>query len=215
MPIAKDIVKGQKLRKKVAVQTRPQDIGSVFDALDRSVESEISGDIPPELDAGDGDELGGSGESGVDVESVGGAGNGGSGGSVKGSAGGAAKGEKINGTGVSGKRAVGGAGKKGGVKSGKTSESRFEAIKRELEDIRTERRRLSKELNSIHDMEADERADWRLRISLLDSREQSAREELKLFHKKELTELGQVRKIRIVIEDFMRPVPAVTAKGEL
>lgn len=192
MPTAKDMIRGQKLRKKIAVHTRPEDIGSVFDVLDQATDAGIRRDIPPELDIGNG------GNDGIGVPY-----------------------EKDSGVKSGGGKRAGG-GRSGGGRGGagdrpvdRVGNPGFRAIQKELEDIRAERRKLSKELNDTRDMEKDERDDLKLRNSLLDSREQSVREELKLFYKKELTELGQVSKIRIVIEDYTRPVPAVTSSGEL
>lgn len=190
MPTAKDIVKNQKLRKKIAVSTRAEDIGSVFDALDRETDMGICNDIPPELDV----DNEGLGVQNVTFEDDVVAKRGGRGGGRGG-----------------GKKSSGG----GGASAEKSVSDGFAAIQKELQDIRAERRRLTKDLNSSSEMDKDERDDLKLRNSLLDSREQSVREELKLFYKKELTELGQVRKIRIVIEDYMRPVPAVTSAGDL
>lgn len=78
----------------------------------------------------------------------------------------------------------------------------FISLQQELSDIREARKKLSMDMEEP-ELDRDERDTLKARGTLLDSRERSAREELKLFHKHELTNLGQIRKVRIVIEDLL------------
>lgn len=78
----------------------------------------------------------------------------------------------------------------------------FQALQEELDAIRKARKKLTVDMEAP-ELDRDERDTLKARGTLLDSRERSAREELKLFHKHELTQLGQIRKVRIVIEDAL------------
>lgn len=92
--------------------------------------------------------------------------------------------------------------------------SGYEKLQFELQDVRECRARISHEMENP-DLDKDDRESLKMRAAVLDARERSAREELKLFHQNALRNSGQVKKIRIQIEDyFSGEIPSVV-QGEL